>query len=327
MPRVHLVTTGGTIASRVDPQTGAAVPAVRAEELVASVPALGRVAEIAVTEHCLESSWNLGPDRIAALARVARDLQADPAVTGIVVTHGTDTLEETAFALDLLLDGDTPVVLTGAMRDASTAGTDGPRNLVSAAKVAVDPAARGLGVLVAMNDEIHAARCVMKTHTTALGTFASPGAGPLGSVDGEGVRIHARPARTPTLPLADPEPRVYLVKMASGMDDLLLRALLEARARGVVIEGSGAGNVCGSWEGAIRELVQAGTPVVLTSRCPGGRVTPTYGAPGGGRRLSELGVIPAGALSGPKARLALMFALGAGLDLGGLRAYLDRFAG
>ena len=130
--------------------------------------------------------------------------------------HGTDTLEETAFALDLLLDGDTPVVLTGAMRDASTPGTDGPRNLVSAARIAVEPSARGLGVLVALNDEIHAARAVMKTHTTALGTFASPGAGPLGSVDGEGVRIHARPARTPTLPLADPEPRVYLVKMAAA---------------------------------------------------------------------------------------------------------------
>ncbi|XXX81640.1 asparaginase [Sorangium sp. So ce134] len=327
MPRVHLVTTGGTIASRVDPQTGAAVPAVRAEELLAGVPALGRVAEIAVTEVCLESSWNLGPDRIAEIARAARDLQADPEVTGVVVTHGTDTLEETAFALDLLLDGDTPVVLTGAMRDASTAGADGPRNLVSAARVAVEPAARGLGVLVAMNDEIHAARWVMKTHTTALGTFASPGAGPLGSVDGEGVRIHARPARTPRLPPAAPEPRVYLVKMASGMDDLLLRALLDARARGVVIEGSGAGNVCGSWEGAIAALVQAGVPVVLSSRCPGGRVTPTYGAPGGGRRLRDLGAIAAGALSGPKARLALMFALGAGLDAAGLRAYFHRFAG
>ncbi|AGP36654.1 asparaginase [Sorangium cellulosum] len=327
MPRLHLVTTGGTIASRVDPQTGAAVPAVRAEELVAGVPALGRVAEIAVTELCLESSWNLGPDRIAEVARAARALQADPEVAGVVVTHGTDTLEETAFGLDLLLDGDTPVVLTGAMRDASTAGADGPRNLVSAARVAVAPAARGLGVLVAMNDEIHAARWVMKTHTTAFGTFASPGAGPLGAVDGEGVRVFARPARTPQLPLASPEPRVYLVKVASGMDDLLLRALLDARARGVVIEGSGAGNVCGSWEGAIAALVQAGIPVVLSSRCPGGRVTPTYGAPGGGRRLEGLGVIAAGALSGPKARLALMFALGAGLDAAGLRAYFDRFAG
>ncbi|WP_437682290.1 asparaginase [Sorangium sp. So ce131] len=327
MPRLHLVTTGGTIASRVDPRTGAAVPAVRAEELVAEVPALGKIAELAVTEFCLESSWNLGPERVASLARAVRDLQASPEVAGVVVTHGTDTLEETAFALDLLLDGDTPVVLTGAMRDASTAGGDGPRNLVSAARVAVDPAARGLGVLAVMNDEIHAARYVMKTHTTALGTFASPGAGPLGAIDGEGVRFHARPARTPPLPLAPPAPRVYLVKMAAGMDDLLLRALLDARADGVVIEGSGAGNVCGSWEGAIGDLVQAGIPVVLSSRCPGGRVTPTYGAPGGGRRLRDLGVIAAGALSGPKARLALMFALGAGLDAAALRAYLARFAG
>ena len=326
MACVHIVTTGGTIASRVDPKTGAAVPIVRAAELISETPGLRAIAAVRATEFCLLSSWNLSPDTMAALATVVRDLQIDADTTGIVVTHGTDTMEETAFALDLLLDGPVPVVLTGAMRDASSTGPDGPRNLVSAARVATAPAARDHGVLVVMNDEIHAARHVAKVHTTALNAFASPGIGPAGSVDGEDVCLHWRPRQTPKLPLARPNPHVYLVKMAAGMDDRLLRALFDAKCSGIVIEGSGSGNVCGDWEAAIRDLIEAGIPVVLTSRCGSGRITPTYGAPGGGRRLRDLGVIPGEALSGPKARLALMFALGAGFDEAKVRAYFQLFA-
>jgi L-asparaginase len=326
MRLLHLLTTGGTIASAVDPVTGAAVPALGAAEIVAMVPALGALAEIRVTELWRVASWAMDLARMIEVARAAQALAADPATAGVIVTHGTDTLEETAFALDLLLGGDTPVVLTGAMRNTSLPGHDGPRNLLAAARAALAPAAWGLGVLVVMNEEIHAARRVSKTHASALGAFASPGLGPIGWLDDGGARIALRPVRAPTLPMAAPAEGVYLVKMASGMDPLLLRAILDAGARGVVIEGSGSGNVHPSWEDPIRALVEAHVPVVLCSRCGGGRVTPSYGAPGGGRRLYDLGVIPGGDLTGPKARVALLLARGAGLDAAAIRAYFEALA-
>jgi len=319
--RVEIVTTGGTIASRIDPATGAAVPLVRADELVALVPQLGAAAELRTTEFCLESSWNLTPAMMADLARTILPLQSDPGTAGVVVTHGTDTMEETAFALDLLLPAPAPVVLTGAMRNASLPGTDGPRNLLAAVRVAAHAAARGLGTLVVMNDEAHSARQVTKTHSSALDTFASPSVGPVGRLDSLGFSVRWRPRRPPALPPAKPETSVHLLECAAGADPLPLRAVLDAGARGVVIAGSGAGNVHRDWEEPIREAIESGLPVVLVTRCGSGRILPEYGAPGGGRRLHEHGVVPGGDLSGRKARIALMLARGAGLDLAGVRSY------
>jgi L-asparaginase len=319
--RVEIVTTGGTIASRIDPATGAAVPAVRADELLAVVPRLGEIAGLRTTEFCLESSWNVTPGMMCDLARTIGALQADPATVGVVVTHGTDTMEETAFALDLLLPAETPVVLTGAMRNASLPGADGPRNLLAAVRVAAQPAARGVGALVVMNDEVHSARHVTKTHASALDTFASPSRGPVGRLDSVGLTVHWHPRRPPPLPIAAAEPRVHLLECAAGADPALLRAALATGARGLVVAGSGAGNVYREWEAPMREAIDAGVPVVLATRCGAGRVVPEYGAPGGGRRLHDLGVVPAGDLTGRKARIALMLALGAGMDLSALRDY------
>lgn len=323
---VHVFTTGGTIASRVDPRTGAAVPAVDAEALLATAPAVRDVAELRVEALALESSWNVTLPMVAAWARRVRAVLAGPEVAGAVVTHGTDTLEETAFALDLLCDGPAPVVVTGAMRNASETGPDGPRNLLAAVRVAADPRARGRGALVVLNDEAHAARHVTKTHTSALGTFRSPGAGPAAVLDARGIQWAPPAPRPPPLPRPDPEPepRVYLVKMALGLDALLVRAVLEGGGRGLVVEGSGAGNVWGEWEPALEALVAAGVPVVLTSRTGQGRVVPAYGAPGGGSRLAARGLVLGGELSGPKARVALAFALGAGLDADGVREWFAR---
>lgn len=326
MAIVQVVTTGGTIASRVDPATGAVVPSVRAEELLAQVPALREVAEIRFEELGLTSSWNVTPAHVARWARRIRELLADGTVAGVVVTHGTDTLEETAFALDLLWEGSAPIVLTGAMRNPSETGPDGPRNLLAAVRVAADPGARDVGVLAALHDEVHAARLVTKSHTTALDAFSSPRVGPVATIDGS-IWWRWRPVRGPHLRQCDPEPRVHLVKMAAGMDPLLVEALVERGTRGLVVEGSGAGNVLGEWEPPLRALVDRGVPVVLTSRTGAGRVVPAYGGPGGGRHLVELGLIPAGDLSGPKARVALMFALGAGLDLAGVRELFARLGG
>lgn len=315
---VHIITTGGTIASRIDPVTGGAIPAVTAKELVAMSPSIG---DVRVTDFGLLQSWNIGPDVMARVASTVIDAFADDAVAGAVVTHGTDTMEETVFELDLLVDSPKPVVITGAMRNASDPGFDGPRNLAAAARVAKHESARGRGALLVMNDEIHAARFVTKTHTTAFHTFASPESGAIGAIDDRGVVFHwtLKPIQKLKTPRA--ETRVYLVKMAAGTDDLLLRALLDARAAGVVIEASGAGNVPDVWNEPIAALIGAGIPVVLVSRCISGRIAPVYGGRGGGKTIHGLGVIDGAWLSGPKARVALALALGNGLRGDELRAF------
>ncbi len=322
---VHLITTGGTIASRIDPITGGAVPAVTAEELVSLAPSIRTFTDdVRVTDFGLLQSWNIGPDVMREIASVVSDALGHDDVAGVVVTHGTDTMEETAFALDLLVDSAKPVVITGAMRNASDVAFDGPRNLAAAVRVAVDPASRGRGTLLVMNDEIHAARYVTKTHTTALGTFASPETGALGLIDDRGVWFRNELPSAPHLTVARAATGVHLVKMAAGADDIVLRALVSADVDGVVIEGSGAGNVANAWHDPIAELIDRGTPVVLVSRCLTGRIVPVYGGPGGGRTLHEMGVIDGGWLSGPKARVALSLALGSGMNVDAVRSFFAR---
>lgn len=326
MHTVQILTTGGTIGSRVDPDTGGAVPAVSAEELVALTPGLRDVAEIRAAEFGRLQSWNIGPQTMVELARTVAEALRDDAVAGAVITHGTDTMEETAFALDLLVDSPKPVVLTGAMRNASDPGFEGPRNLLAAARVAAHAAARGRGTMVVMNDEIHAARFVTKTHTTAFHTFASPEGGTLGVIDA-GIRFHFDLPPAPKLSATRAEEDVHLVTMAAGADDRLLRALLAARVAGVIIQGSGAGNVSDAWHDPIAALVAASIPVVLVSRCLTGSIVPAYGGPGGGKTLQTLGVIDGGWLSGPKARVALALALGAGAGGDALRTIFRRLTG
>jgi L-asparaginase len=326
MPVVQIITTGGTIASRIDPATGAAFPVMHAPELLAQIPQLNGCAELRLDEFALVPSFDMTPAIVARLAKSIRALLADGQVDGVVVTHGTDTMEESAFALDLLLDCEAPVVVTGAMRNASQPGSDGPRNLASAVRAAASRNLRGLGVTVVMNDQVHAARYVTKSHTTATDTMTSPGVGPIGTIDDAGVWLAWIPSRLARLPLVEPETRVYLIRMAAGMDDLFLRAALEAGARGVVIEGSGAGHMPGNWKPALSALIASGMPVVLTSRCGRGRVVPIYSGDLGGITLREMGVIAAGDLSGIKARVALMFALGAGWSNDELKSYFVQAA-
>src|SRR6476469_9026340 len=184
-------------------------------------------------------SWNIGPEVMRRIAVVASDAVRDGAVAGVVVTHGTDTMEETSFALDLLVDSGKPVVITGAMRNASDAGFDGPRNLAAAVRVALEPSSRGRGTLLSMNDEIHAARYVTKTHTTSFSTFASPETGPAGIIDDRGVWYRSAIEPRTHIACSRAETNVHLVKMAAGADALILNALLDAGVAGVVIEGSG----------------------------------------------------------------------------------------
>ena len=296
---------------RLDPDAGGAVPMLSGEEILAQVPGLEQIAEVTTTDFARSPGPHITPSRMLELSRVIASQLADERVNGVVVTHGTDTLEETAYLLDLVLLLDRPVVLVGAMRHSSELGWDGPANLRSAVRVAIDPAARGLGALVVMNNQLFAASEATKTHAESLETFQSRDFGPLGFVDKDGVIVTRRLAPRARIPVTRLEERVEIVKLSAGSDGRLIRHLLEDGARGLIIESLGCGNVPITALGEVERAIQSGIPVVITSRCPRGRVLDTYAYAGAAKQLKRRGAILGGFLPSHKARIKLMLLLGA----------------
>lgn len=305
---IAIVTTGGTIAMQHDTAAGGAVPALGGDDFVRALPE--GLPALRAAEFANLPSAHFTVDTLWGLRQVVTALAADPSVAGIVITHGTDTLEESAYLLDLTVPGETPIVVTGAMRTASEAGYEGTANLAAAIRVAASAGARGMGALVVMNDEIHAARYVQKTHTLAPDTFRSPDHGPLGRVDADGVWIGGRVARD-LVPCERLEPAVALVTVAVGMDAGPLEDAVARGARGVVIEALGGGRLPPWWLPPVEAAIRQGVAVVVTSRCGAGRVTDRYGYAGAHRDQAALGCGFAGGLNGQKARIRLMAALGA----------------
>jgi L-asparaginase len=307
-PRLLVLSLGGTI-TMIPSGAGGITPQLGAAELVASVPALAEVASIEAHSPFRLPSPSLSLEDIRQVATLIADGFA-AGCEGAVVIQGTDTIEESAFLLDLLVPADRPVVVTGAMRGADAPGADGPANLLAAARVAASPEARGLGTLVVLNDVIHAARFVRKTHTALPSTFASPAAGPISLVAENRARFTLRVSATPRLPPADGRSMpVGLVKVSMGDDGRLLRAVPSLGFEGLVIEGIGAGHVPAGIADMVGELA-AMMPVVLASRALTGPVfTETYGYAGGEIDLIGRGVLTAGILDALKARLLLGLAL------------------
>jgi L-asparaginase len=309
LPRILLITTGGTISMRVDPERGGAVPTLSGEEIVRMVPGIDRVARLEVREFgrlpgphmTIERMWEL---RAEILRAVQEGFEA------VVVTHGTDTIEETAYLLDRSLPAVVPVVLTGAMRNSSELSWDGPVNLMSAVQVAASPESRGRGTMVAMDERMVQGAEVVKTHTEEFGTFQSPNWGPLGIVDKGHVLYYRESRRKPTLAPDAPVTPVDLVKIVAGADARLIEASLESGARGIVLEALGRGNVPPEVVPGVRRWTEAGRPLVVTSRSLRGRVLDTYAYMGGGHVLREMGAIFADHLTGQQARIELMLALG-----------------
>jgi L-asparaginase len=317
MTVVVVLSTGGTIMARADPETGKLVPAVAPGELV-DMMGWGDAPELEVEEYTSVPSWELHGELALGLARRAREHAARDGVAGVVVPHGTDTMEENVYLADLLLDdeGAAPVVFTGAQRAASDLHPDGPANLRDAIRVAADGGARGRGAMVSFAGEVHAAREARKVHTSALRAFASPGYGPIGHVDGDTVAFRRRPERCAAELGLDPrriELRVDLVRLYAGADARFLRAAVDSGTRAIVLEATGRGNANAAVVDGVREAVAAGVAVVVCSRAVAGRVAPVYGR-GGGADLAEAGALFAGDLAGPKARILLQLALGAGVD-------------
>ena len=299
---IRVVATGGTIASLADPETGAVRPAVSAADLVATVPGLGPVD---VEEIAHVNGWNVTPETMLEVARRAGG-------GGVVVTHGTDTVEETAFLCDVTVASD--VVFAGAMRSGGEIAADGPRNLLCAAQVA--EAAPGMGTVLVLNDEIHAARWVRKQDSSRVSAFVSPGHGPIGTVVPGAVRLSMRPPGRFLVPLPDALPPVPVLQTYTGIEEELIETVLDATgAAGLVLEGTGLGNVPGSCERGVKAALDRGLPVVVATRVPTGGTGAVYGGPGGGVTLRDLGVLPAGSLSAAKARLLLMLLIAEGGDV------------
>lgn len=305
---IAILTTGGTIAMQYDAEAGGAIPILGADELTAVLPS--GLPQLEVEEVVRMPSSHFRLDTLCAIRERVAELVAEPDVGGVVVTHGTDTLEETAYLLDLTVPGEKPVVLTGAMRAASDVGYEGQANLLAAVRVAAAPQTRGLGAVVVFNDEIHAARYVTKMHTLSTATFQSPGWGPMGRMEGNAVIVERRPERR-VLPWRGLEPNVVLLKLAVGMEADLLESALARPVRGVVIEALGGGRVPPWWLPAIERAQAQGVSVVIASRCPSGRVWDAYGYPGAYHSLADLGCLFAEGLNGQKARIKLMVVLAA----------------
>jgi L-asparaginase len=310
MPRIAVITTGGTISMRYDPALGGAVPAVSGVELLQMVPGIGEVASIDLVEFSNLPSCHLTPGMMFELCHVIQNTLDRPDIDGAIVTHGTDALEETAYMADLWVHSEKPLVLTAAMRNNSEMGADGPRNVLAAVRVASCADTHSLGALVVFNGRILAARDTIKMHTSNLDAFRSPMHGPIGNVDDDAVVIYRRSCVRQIIRPEHIVPEVELVRTYAGMNGEHMLWSLERGSRGLVIEAMGQGNVPPETMPGIRAWIEAGKPVVLVSRCPEGRALDTYAYEGGGKQLRNMGVIFGEDLTGQKARVKLMLALG-----------------
>lgn len=325
-PVVQFIATGGTIAMKVDPVTKGVVPAISGDDLMQTVPEAAKYATIEVNNFSAMPANYVEPKWWSRLTKAVDDALARPEVSGVVVAQGTDTMEETAFWLDLTVRSNKPVVLIGAQRNASAPDFDGPRNLLNAIRIATTPDARDKGVMVAMNHQINAARSVTKTHTSGVETFKSGDFGFLGEVWDDRIVFSRAPLRRQHIDIGPGEmPRVEILPMFGGADGSLLRYAVDQGAKGIVVQAVGMGNMNVSMFEAVKYALSKSVPVVISTRVPNGRTMPLYGFQGGGKTTFEAGAVMAGDLNPQKARLLLMLSLHQGkTSKADLQAAFDR---
>lgn len=323
MKKIIVITTGGTIAMKYDAATDGLIPALTGEDLLEAVPALKDVARIEVVDFSNIPSGYLTPKSMFNLSKAVDQYAEQEAVDGIVITHGTDTLEETAYLLDLTVKTEKPVCVTGAMRGASQTSPDGPGNILAAVKTAASDAAAKQGVLVVLNDEIHAALEVTKTHSTSTKTFASPSWGPIGRVYFDRVVINRHSLQLQKIQPQNIVDDVYLIKVVAGLDDFFFRCLVKKKVKGIVVEALGCGNVPPPVMSGIELARENNIPVVLTTRVHAGRIVQLYSYIGSALSMKKAGIIIAGDLSGQKARIKLMLALGITSDNSDIEKFFD----
>jgi L-asparaginase len=321
MKRVVIITTGGTIAMKQSPMVGGAVPSLKGEDFLALLPRDG--IDLTFEEFANLPSSHLTPTAALELAQRVESALLAPDVDGVVVTHGTDTLEETAYLVDLVISSTKPIVFTGSMRPASNTGYDGMVNLSASIRVAASADARDLGVLVVFNNEIHAASAVQKVYSHGTHAFQSPATGPLGRISDQAIWLVRRPFKRQYIPCARLEEMVDLIRVTQGADDRLLRHSIDDGVNGIVIEAFGSGRVPPWWLPSISDALARRIVVAVTSRCVVGGLGDEYGYVGAYHDLRRLGVLMLHTLNGAKARIKLMIALGAARNIEELRTWFQ----
>jgi len=322
MARVTVVFTGGTISTAFDPVAGGNVPTLDGAAILARTPGLDEIADVVAIDRGRTPASHFSLDQLLGIAAVLREALTDPSIDGAVVVQGTDTIEETAFCWDLVLDGAKPVVVTGAMRASDAPDFDGPANLRFAVRVAAAPAMRGAGIVVCLGGTIEPADDAVKLHASALDTFRSPNGGSLGRVGEDSVSLYRRRAARRQVATDHAAERVHLITATVAMDGSLVDAAVAAGADGLVVAATGAGNTDPRLLAAAVRAMEAGVTVAHATRCLAGRASGAYAFPGGGAEWVRAGAIPVGHLCAVKARVALALGLGAGLDREGLTALL-----
>ena len=322
--KVAIVFTGGTISMTVDEHVGAAIPTLSGERILSMVTNIDKVADIEILNFAEIPGPHMTPYRMMELKKYTEDLLAREDITGVIITHGTDSLEETAYFLDLTIDNIKPVIVTGAMRSSSELGYDGSSNLSAAVCTAVSKDAMGKGVLVVLNNEVLLASEATKTNTLALNTFQSLVGGPLGYIDCNELVLLRDIVNRRIIKTDKIEPKVALFKACAGEGSDFLRYATDMGYKGIVIEAMGRGNIPPEMLEGVEYARAKDIPVVIVSRCHSGRVFDSYGYHGSGRDLRNLGCIFGGDLPGQKARIKLMLALGQTNDYDTIIDYFER---
>jgi L-asparaginase len=322
--KVVVIFNGGTISMKVDPKIQAAVPTLTGEEIMSMVTGIEAYAEIESYNFSSLPGPHMTPEIMLELSNYVKSFLEREDVDGVVVTHGTDSLEETAYLLDLTIKSEKPVVFTGSMRNSSELGYDGPANLAAAICTVTSKAAKNRGVLVCLNDELNCASEVTKSHSMHLNTFKSPEFGPIGIVDNNEAIFYRDNIDKEYINTDKVENNVHLIKACAGMDGKLIDFCVNDGAKGLVIEAMGRGNIPPQMAEAVERAIKKDVAVVVVSRCYKGRVLDSYGYPGGGKGLRNAGAIFGESLPGQKARIKLIVALGKTNDMKDIREIFEK---
>ena len=315
MKKIAIIFNGGTISMKIDEKIKAAVPSLSAEEIMSMIPGVEEYAEIEAYTFSGMPSPHMTLETMLKLSKFTTELVERDDIDGVVITHGTDTLEETAYLLDLTVRTKKPVVVTGAMRSGSELGYDGPFNLATSICTAISDEAVGRGVLVCFNGELNSASEVTKANSMALNAFRTPNFGPIGIVDNDNVIFYRDANHLEKYDVSKIEKQVALIKCVVDMDSSYIDYLIEKGCGGIVIEALGRGNVPPKMVKGIKKAIELEIPVVVVSRCFEGRVFESYGYEGGGKQLKDLGVIFGDTLPGQKARIKLILAINSGMNI------------
>ena len=323
MKKIAVVFNGGTISMKVDEKIKAAVPSLSGEEIMSMVTGVENYAEIISYNFSSLPSPHITPELMMKLSNFIQELVDRDDIEGVVVTHGTDTLEETAYFLDLTVKTKKPIIVTGAMRSSSELGYDGPFNLATSICTAIAEESKGRGVIVCFNGELNDAREVTKVNSMALNAFRTPNFGPVGIVDNNKVIFYRKGKKGEKFSPETMDKDVALIKCVAGMDSSYLEFAMQKGFKGIVIVGLGRGNVPPTMVDGIKKAISNNIPVVLVSRCFEGRVFESYGYEGGGKHLMDLGVIFGDNMPGQKARIRLLTAINSGKSMSEIKTLFE----